>query len=260
MRWIGHGISLLGRDRDHEWPRGQGQPASIQDGFRLRDHAAPLRTRLPTSRRAERRSTECPMRWKTLGAVLLVVVGIGAAALAVAGPNLGGTAATQYLTSQATVTDVVDQVAATGSLAAGTTYEFAFGSAPTVATSTTTASGANTGSNTGAASSWIVETVDVVPGQTGRGRRRPRDRGHEQRAAGSRRRPGEPPGGEGPPGEGPGRPHRDREGGGVAAGHPGAPAARQRPGLVLQLGCPEQAEAGPGDAGPRRRPRELLPR
>jgi hypothetical protein len=52
------------------------------------------------------------MRWKLLGAVLLVVVGIGAAALAVVGPGLGGAAATQYLTSQATVTDVVDTVAA----------------------------------------------------------------------------------------------------------------------------------------------------
>jgi len=35
------------------------------------------------------------MRWQTLGAALLVVVGVGAAAFAVVGPDLGGTATTE---------------------------------------------------------------------------------------------------------------------------------------------------------------------
>jgi HlyD family secretion protein len=102
------------------------------------------------------------MNWKALGAGLLVVVGIGAAAFAVVGPNLGGTAATQYLTSQATVTDVVDQVAATGSVQATTTYALAFGSPPTVATSSSSSS-SNNGS--GASASWNVATVNAVAGQ-----------------------------------------------------------------------------------------------
>ncbi len=104
------------------------------------------------------------MRWQTLGAALLVVVGVGAAAFAVIGPDLGGTAATEYLTSQAAVTDVVEQVEATGTLEAATTYSLAFGSAPTEVASGTSATGAS--ASTGAAtSSWIVETVDAVPGQ-----------------------------------------------------------------------------------------------
>ncbi|MCU0477285.1 MAG: HlyD family efflux transporter periplasmic adaptor subunit [Chloroflexi bacterium] len=104
------------------------------------------------------------MRWKTIGAVLLLVVGIGAAALAVIGPSLGGTATTQYLTSQATITDVVEEVAATGTIEAATTYSLAFGSAPTQVTTTTSAtvSSASTGSGS---TSWIVETVTATPGQ-----------------------------------------------------------------------------------------------
>jgi RND family efflux transporter MFP subunit len=107
------------------------------------------------------------MRWKTIGAVLLVVVGIGAAAIAVIGPSFGGTTATQYLTSQATVTDVVDQVAATGTVQAATTYALAFGSAPTVQSSSSSSSSASGSSNSGSGSgtSWTVATVTALPGQ-----------------------------------------------------------------------------------------------
>ncbi len=105
------------------------------------------------------------MRWKTIGAGLLVVVGIGAAAFAVIGPSIGGTTATQYLTSQATVTDVLDQVAATGTVGAATTYTLAFGSAPTVATSSTSTSSSSTGATTGGGTSWTVTSVDVAAGQ-----------------------------------------------------------------------------------------------
>lgn len=101
------------------------------------------------------------MRWKTVGAGLLVVVGIGAAGFAVIGPSLGGTTATQYLTSQATVTNVVEQVAATGTVEAATTYTLAFGSAPTVASSSTS----TTGGSTSGSSAWTVQTVTVTAGQ-----------------------------------------------------------------------------------------------
>jgi HlyD family secretion protein len=101
------------------------------------------------------------MRWQTFGAAALIVVGVGAAAIAVVGPSLGGTAATQYLTSQAVVTDVVEEVAATGTLEAATTYALAFGTAPTEVTGSTTGS---TGGD-GAGTSWLVATVSVTPGQ-----------------------------------------------------------------------------------------------
>ena len=67
----------------------------------------------------------------TLAAGGLLIVGVGAFGAAILGPGVfSSTPATQYLTSQATLTDVVDQVAATGTIGA-TTYSFAFGSAPT---------------------------------------------------------------------------------------------------------------------------------
>lgn len=104
------------------------------------------------------------MRWKTIGAGLLVVIGIGAAGLAVVGPNLGGTTATQYLTSRATVTDVVEQVAATGTVQAATTYVLVFGSAPTVQSASTSTTAASTGSSSGS-SAWTVESVTATAGQ-----------------------------------------------------------------------------------------------
>lgn len=103
------------------------------------------------------------MRWKTIGAALLVVIGVGAAAFAVIGPDLGGSTATTYLTSQATVTDVVEEVSATGTIEAATTYSLVFGSAPTEVTSTS-ATGA-TASAAGSGTSWIVETVTATVGQ-----------------------------------------------------------------------------------------------
>jgi multidrug efflux pump subunit AcrA (membrane-fusion protein) len=104
------------------------------------------------------------MRWKTIGAGLLVVVGIGAAGFAVIGPSFGRATATQYLTSQATVTDVVEQVAATGNVEAATTYTLAFGSAPTIQSSSTSTTGSSTGSSSGS-SGWTVKSVTVAAGQ-----------------------------------------------------------------------------------------------
>jgi len=105
------------------------------------------------------------MRWKTIGAGLLVVVGIGAVVFAVVGPSLGETAGTQYLTSQATVTDVTEQVAATGTIEAATTYSLAFGSAPTELSSSTSTTGSATGATGGGSSPWTVATVAATPGQ-----------------------------------------------------------------------------------------------
>jgi multidrug efflux pump subunit AcrA (membrane-fusion protein) len=105
------------------------------------------------------------MRWQILGAVALVVVGIGAAALAVAGPNLGATAETQYLTSQATVTDVVEEVAATGTLEAATTYVLAFGSPPTEGTTSTGTTGASASTGTASGVTWTVTSVAATAGQ-----------------------------------------------------------------------------------------------
>ena len=70
------------------------------------------------------------MRRKLLALALLVAVGVVALAMSIGGVGASQTAATEYLTSDAVVGDVTQDVAATGSLAATTTYGLTFGSAP----------------------------------------------------------------------------------------------------------------------------------
>ena len=70
------------------------------------------------------------MRRKLLALALLVAVGVAALAVSIGGVGASQTAATEYLTSEAVVGDVTQDVAATGSLAAATTYGLTFGSAP----------------------------------------------------------------------------------------------------------------------------------
>ncbi len=108
------------------------------------------------------------MRIRTLGALGLLVVGIAAIVLATVGPGFGSsTSSTRYLTSQAAVTDVVSQVAATGSVEAATTYSLSFGSAPTVTSGSASSSSSNSGSgsNSGTSSSWTVKSVTAQIGQ-----------------------------------------------------------------------------------------------
>jgi macrolide-specific efflux system membrane fusion protein len=89
---------------------------------------------------------------------LVVLVGIGIAALAVTFGGLGAAAATttQYLTTPATVGNVSDEVAATGSLAAATTYGLVFGADPYLPTSADEAPQATR--------TWPVTDVRVKPG------------------------------------------------------------------------------------------------
>jgi trimeric autotransporter adhesin len=100
------------------------------------------------------------MNWRVAAAVALIVVGVGAVGFVVVGPDLGGTP-TQYLTSQATVTDVTNEVVGSGSIAPHASYSLAFGAAPSLAGATSTAASA---SGTQAVT-WPVETVDVTVGQ-----------------------------------------------------------------------------------------------
>jgi membrane fusion protein, macrolide-specific efflux system len=67
---------------------------------------------------------------------LIVFVAIGIAAMAVTFGGFGAAAATtnQYLTTPATVGNVTDEVAATGTLAAATTYGLVFGADPYLST------------------------------------------------------------------------------------------------------------------------------
>ncbi len=98
------------------------------------------------------------MGWRTLGAIVLVLVGVGAVVIALFGPALGSSDTTQYITSQATQTNVVEQAVANGNLAAAVEYGLAFGSKPYVIDAA--ASPPSTGNTT-----WLVNQVNASVGQ-----------------------------------------------------------------------------------------------
>jgi membrane fusion protein, macrolide-specific efflux system len=106
------------------------------------------------------------MKLKVVAILLLLVVGGGAIFVAVGGLPKSASAATTYLTSRATVTDVSDDVAATGSIAAATSWNLAFGSAPTTGDASTSDSSSSSSSNNGSSGTWTVAKVDVKMGDT----------------------------------------------------------------------------------------------
>ena len=99
-----------------------------------------------------------PMPWRTLGALALIIVGVGAVLVAVFGPTLAKSDTTQYITAQASVTNVVNEAVADGNLAAAQTYGLAFGSDPALVTSSSSGSGGSSGT-------WLVKAVDAKVGQ-----------------------------------------------------------------------------------------------
>jgi RND family efflux transporter MFP subunit len=95
------------------------------------------------------------MRLRILVVVGLLVVGLGATAYVVLDPPAGGAASSQYLTAQATRTDVQKQAVATGSVAAHATYGLGFGRDAALIPSGSTSSGAT---STG---TWVVDSIKV---------------------------------------------------------------------------------------------------
>ncbi len=96
------------------------------------------------------------MRRKLLALAVLIAVGVAALAVGVGGLSAGTATGTEYLTANAAMGDVTDEVAATGSLAAATTYGLAFGSAPWLIEGDTEAPASD--------ASWPVTDVSVKPG------------------------------------------------------------------------------------------------
>ena len=111
------------------------------------------------------------MRFQVTGAVLLVVIGIGAVIFVVVRPGAASGSATQYLTASVTREDVTDDVAANGTLEPVTRYSLSFGSPPqTLAASNSSSSSSSSASNSsgsgGSSVSWPVTAVKVSIGQT----------------------------------------------------------------------------------------------
>lgn len=96
-------------------------------------------------------------RLTSLLVVLLVVVGVGAVAVAVVGPSFGASPTVDYVTATVTRRSVVRAAAATGQVVPTATYALAFGSEPRLIAGTTSA--AASGSST-----WLVTEVDVTVG------------------------------------------------------------------------------------------------
>src|SRR5438132_832345 len=104
------------------------------------------------------------MRLKLAAIVVLLVVGGAAVAVSLGVLAPPATNATSLLTAPATVTDVSDEIAATGTVQATSQYALAFGAAP-VESAGSSASDASAASNQLAASiDWPVTSVKVAAG------------------------------------------------------------------------------------------------
>jgi len=97
------------------------------------------------------------MPWRALAALALIVVGVGAVFVAVFGPTLARSDTTQYITSRATTTNVVNDAVADGTLAAAQTYGLSYGADPRLVSSSSSASSAS--------GTWLVKDVNVKVGQ-----------------------------------------------------------------------------------------------
>jgi multidrug efflux pump subunit AcrA (membrane-fusion protein) len=105
------------------------------------------------------------MRLKIIAAVLLLVIGVGAVGFVLIGPSFGGGSSSTLLTAQATRTNVVDEVVATGSLAPAAVYDLSFGQLPTLANGSSSSSSSSSSGSGAGSTVWPVKTVSVVVGQ-----------------------------------------------------------------------------------------------
>jgi len=106
-----------------------------------------------------------------LAAIAMILVGVGAVALAIVGPSFAGSTSSKYITATATVGTVSATSVATGTVAASTVYGFKFGAAPDIVSTSATTSGAGgqvsaNSNNSGSSLTWPVKTVSVVVGQS----------------------------------------------------------------------------------------------
>ena len=108
------------------------------------------------------------MKWQWVAAVILAAVGVSAVALVIVRPSFGSSDTSQYLTATATRANVVDDVAADGSLVATARYGLSFGSNATLLgsnSSSSSASSASSAANGTSNLSWPVTAVKIVVGQ-----------------------------------------------------------------------------------------------
>jgi len=103
------------------------------------------------------------MKLKLLAIAVLVVVGVGAAYVAIGGLPTSAASSTRYLTGTASTGNVSDDVAATGTVATTTSYGLAFGS-PAHLASADSSSSSSSSSSGGSSTAWTVTDVKVAVG------------------------------------------------------------------------------------------------
>jgi multidrug efflux pump subunit AcrA (membrane-fusion protein) len=112
------------------------------------------------------------MKLKIFAILLLAVVGLAAVAYTVIPSSGSASGNTKYVTANAAVTDVVNQVVATGSVQPVAVYSLAFGSQPVLtssgsaSSSSSSSSSSSNGSSSGSSATWDVVSVSVAPGAT----------------------------------------------------------------------------------------------
>jgi macrolide-specific efflux system membrane fusion protein len=102
------------------------------------------------------------MKLKLLVIVVLIAAGAGAIFVSVVGLPTSAASNATYLTSAAAIGNISDDIAATGTIAAATSYGLAFGTAAQLLTDATTTASATTASTT----TWLVSSVAVKVGDT----------------------------------------------------------------------------------------------
>jgi macrolide-specific efflux system membrane fusion protein len=101
------------------------------------------------------------MRLKLFAIVLLLVVAGAAIFVSFGGLPRSASAASTFLTGTAAVADVSNDVAATGTIASSSSWDLAFGSAPSTSSTSSTASSSSTATQDG---TWTAKTVTAKVG------------------------------------------------------------------------------------------------
>lgn len=104
------------------------------------------------------------MKLKLLAVIVLVLVGGASVFIALGGLPASAATNSTLLTSAAAVTDVTDDVAATGSIASTATWDLAFGAAPALSGGSDDSSSSNGAGNT--TGTWRVTEVKAKVGDT----------------------------------------------------------------------------------------------
>ena len=104
------------------------------------------------------------MRIKVVAIVVLLVVAGGAVFASLGGFSPSASSATTLLTTAAAVTDVTDEIAATGTVQAVAKYFLAFGQDPVAVDGDSSADGSQGGDPTAASVAWPVATLSAKVG------------------------------------------------------------------------------------------------